>query len=271
MTDRAHIPQEDLALYAMQSLSTEESAAVRQHLEECAQCRAEVAQLSGDLALVALSVEQHPLPEGARQRFIDKVAADASANPAAKAPVVPIDSGRTEKRTYSSIPWSAVAALLIFSLALFMKMGSMKQELKEQAALIARQAAASARAQQVLDVLTARSAQRALLISGKTHPEPTGRAVYLADNGGLIFQGSNLDALPADKTYELWVIPANGKAPIPAGLFRPDAAGNASLVLPPLPKGVPAKAFGVTIEKAEGSETPTAPIILAGAAVAAGE
>ncbi|MGA7857108.1 MAG: anti-sigma factor, partial [Terracidiphilus sp.] len=69
----------------------------------------------------------------------------------------------------------------------------------------------------------------------------------------------------------LWVIPANGNAPIPAGLFRPDAAGNASVVLPPLPKGVPAKAFGVTVEKAEGSATPTAPIILAGAAGTSGE
>ena len=42
--------------------------------------------------------------------------------------------------------------------------------------------------------------------------------------------------------------------------------GSASLVLPPLPVGVEAKAFGVTIERAEGAATPTLPIILAGAA-----
>jgi anti-sigma-K factor RskA len=95
--------------------------------------------------------------------------------------------------------------------------------------------------------------------------------VYLAENGGLIFQANDLGQLAGDKTYELWVIPANGQAPIPAGLFRPDTAGSASVVLPPLPKGVPAKAFGVTIEKAEGSATPTAPIILAGAVPASGE
>ncbi len=62
------------------------------------------------------------------------------------------------------------------------------------------------------------------------------------------------------------MIPANGKAPVPAGLFRPDAAGTATLVLPPLPAGVPAKAFGVTIEKASGSDSPTTPIVLSGAA-----
>jgi anti-sigma-K factor RskA len=49
-------------------------------------------------------------------------------------------------------------------------------------------------------------------------------------------------------------------------LFRPDSTGSASLILPPLPAGVPAKAFGVTVERAEGSDTPTTPILLVGAA-----
>jgi len=38
-----------------------------------------------------------------------------------------------------------------------------------------------------------------------------------------------------------------------------------------MPKGVAAKAFGVTIEKAEGSATPTAPIVLASAVSTSGE
>jgi anti-sigma-K factor RskA len=35
-------------------------------------------------------------------------------------------------------------------------------------------------------------------------------------------------------------------------------------VLPKLPSGVPAKGFGITIENAGGSATPTTPIILSG-------
>jgi anti-sigma-K factor RskA len=62
------------------------------------------------------------------------------------------------------------------------------------------------------------------------------------------------------------VIPANGSAPVPAGLFRPDAAGSATLVLPPVTPGIEAKAFGVTIENASGADAPTSPIILSGAA-----
>src|SRR5258708_39725490 len=96
MMQGEHIPQEDLVLYAMQSLSAEELAAVRLHLEECKPCRDELAAVSGDLALVALSVEQHPLPEGARRRFIERSAADSKAAQAgAKTPEVAVDARRT--------------------------------------------------------------------------------------------------------------------------------------------------------------------------------
>ena len=50
---------------------------------------------------------------------------------------------------------------------------------------------------------------------------------------------------------------------MPAGLFKPDANGNASVVLPELPKNVAAKGFGVTVEADGGSPAPTLPIVLA--------
>lgn len=268
MTERAHISQEDLSLYAMQALSPEEAAAVRAHVEGCDGCKKEAAEIAGDLALVALSVEQHPVPEGARQRFADRVATDAAKKPS---DVTSIDSAKPVRRVYQSIQWSAVAAMLVLAFALMLKNGDLNRELKEKSVQLEQQTAANARAQRVLDLLTAKQAQHVVLTAANAHPAPTGRAIYLAATGELLFQGNNLAAIPAEKTYELWVIPANGQAPIPAGLFRPDAEGNASVVLPTLPSGVPAKAFGVTLERAEGSQTPTAPILLVGAAPSAGE
>jgi anti-sigma-K factor RskA len=104
------------------------------------------------------------------------------------------------------------------------------------------------------------------LTKGSQPPAPQGRAIYVANKGTLIFVANNLEPLPPEKTYELWLIPTteNG-TPIPAGIFRPDERGNANVILPPLPKGVEAKAFGVTIEDKDGAMTPTMPIILAGA------
>ena len=116
----------------------------------------------------------------------------------------------------------------------------------------------------MLDVLASATAQRVLLTAASRSFDPTGRVIYLAENGSLIFQANNLKPLGSDKIYELWLIPVSGKA-VAAGLFRPDAAGSASVVMPTLPRGIPAKAFGVTIEKAEGSNTPTAPIVISGA------
>ena len=185
--------------------------------------------------------------------------------------MISIDTPRPARRAAVWIPWAAVAALIVISVLLGLKVQSLNQQVQREAELTATQAAANQHAQEVLDVLTAPAAQRVLLTAAKTRPAPSARAVYLASKGALILQASNLEPLPANKTYELWVIPANGAAPVPAGLFRPDAAGSASLVLPQLPKGIAAKAFGVTIEKASGAETPTAPIILSGAAPVAGE
>jgi hypothetical protein len=276
MMQDEHIPQEDLVLYAMQAMPSHELAAVRLHLDSCAECRRALAEVNGDLALVAMSVDQKPVPEGARARFVERMAADAAAKvktgaASAVAPVVSIESKRPARTAALWIGWLAAAASLIFAFSLEQRVHVLDDQLAQQKHAAEEQATANARAQQVLDVLTAPSAKRVLLTAAKAKPEPTGRAVYLADNGGLVFQANDLEKLAENKTYELWVIPADGKAPIAAGLFRPDAAGSASVLLPPLPKGVPAKAFGVTIEKAEGSATPTAPIILVGAVPAAGE
>jgi anti-sigma-K factor RskA len=110
-----------------------------------------------------------------------------------------------------------------------------------------------------------------LLTAAGTRPAPTARAIYLASRGGLILQASSLNRLANGKVYELWIIPANGSSPVPAGLFRPDASGTANLVLPQIPEGVQAKAFGITVENDGGSSTPTSPIVLSGAAPASGE
>lgn len=277
MNDVRHIAQDDLALYALQALSLEESAAVREHLSGCEVCRAEMASLEGDLAMVALSVEQEALPAGARERFVRRLgnedradAAPAGAGVAKRAEPIPIEGG-ARSRGKGWIGWLAAAAALIVAAALGLEVNSLRSRLQESDSKLAALEASDSRAKQVAEVLTAPTAQRVVLTAPKTPAPPTGRVVYLPSRGGLILQASNLAPIPAGKTYELWVIPADGSPPIPAGLFKPDAAGNGSVVLPSIPQGVQAKAFGVTLEDAAGSKTPTAPILLAGAAAQTGE
>lgn len=277
MTGAPHISPEDLALYALETLSHEESAALRGHLSQCETCRDELAKLRGDLAMVGLSVDQHPLPAGARERFMQRIADDIRANaqaanrakPVSSEPV-PIDRGSRFRR--NAWPgWLAAAVLLIVAGGLGFEVSVLRARIDDRDGRIAALEANESRARQVAEVLTAPTAQKVLLTAAKTPPAPTGRVVYLASRGELILEANNLASVPQGKTYELWVIPADGSAPIPAGLFRPDPAGNGSVVLPSIPQGVKAKAFGVTVEDAAGSQTPTAPILLAGAVPASGD
>jgi anti-sigma-K factor RskA len=267
MTGNGHNTQEELASYAMQNLPPEDSASIREHLQGCAPCRAELAQVCGDLALLGIAVEQHPLPEGARERFLKKIAASAAVNPQeAVKEVTPISVKSTRRGLGFWTPWIAAAAMTIVAISLGVQNRALNDELQDESRLVTNLAGKASRAQQVLEVLTAPSAQRVNLTGSKAPAEPTARATYLPERGGLVLLATNLKPLPQDKTYELWVIPANGSAPVPAGLFRPDAAGTATLVLPPVTPGIEAKAFGVTIENASGADAPTSPIILSGAA-----
>ena len=293
MNDPRPIPTEDLALYAMQALSADEMDAVAAVLRESPEARQELARIQGDLALLSLSSEQQQPPAGAFDRLKARMAENGPSTVVAPAtaehlvsrtPVVPssVDSpayrseadnaDKTDKlmemprRSKWSIvtPWAIAAALAIATIIVGVRASALNDALNDQVKLVANLAAKASRAQQVLEVLNAPNAQRVTLTSAKTPPVPTAHTVYLPERGALVMQASNLKQIPAGKTYELWVIPANGSAPVPAGTFSPDAQGFASLVLPKLPTGVPAKAFGITVENSGGATTPTAPILLSG-------
>ncbi len=164
------------------------------------------------------------------------------------------------------IPWVAAAAMTIVAVSLGVQNRALNDELQDESNLVTNLAGQASKAQQVLEVLTAPSAQRVTLTEGKAPAQPAARATYLPERGGLILLATNLKSLPQGKAYELWVLPADGKPPVPAGVFSPDAAGTATLVLPPLSRGIQAKGFAVTIEQANGSDVPTSPAVLSGTA-----
>ncbi|QNI34060.1 anti-sigma factor [Alloacidobacterium dinghuense] len=260
-----HISDEDLALYAMRSLAPAETATVQQHLNTCGDCRGKLADILGDLSLVSLTVPQEPVPADARDRFMKRLRAESAAKP--PEPIKPIRAPQEPTRSgnwFSGLGWAAAAAALLFAAYMGNTSHNLRQQLDSQRDQNAQLANQVSRSQQILDVLTSRTAKRVTLTEVKAAAQPTAHVIYEKDKGALIFVASDLRPVHADKTYELWLIPANGQAPIPAGLFRPDANGTASVVLPPLPTGVDAKAFGVTVEDAQGVTTPTLPIVMSG-------
>lgn len=268
-----HPEPDELIQHCMGTLNAEGEERVRQHLAGCRDCREQAAELRRDLALVAMSVPVSAPPAAARERLMRAVAADAKA-----ATQVPATNGTSVASASKLVPirprrsggslvwggWLVAAACLLFALHARRENRGMHLQLQAETAEILRMSTSSARAQEVMDVLSSPDARRVTLVAAHAKPQPTGHAVYMKDRGALVFTASNLTPLPPDKTYELWIIPVNGSAPVPAGMFQPDSRGMASVLLPKLPEGVQAKAFGVTMENSGGATTPTMPILLAG-------
>lgn len=323
MNGPRHLSQDDLALFALQSLEGEELAQALDHLERCEDCRHEVARFQGDLAGYALAnSELQTPPAAARERLLSAVAKEkklvpertvaplrrsSTAVPVAQMP--PVDTlpeehvlemvrphdgelflsargrrtDRREEETLRSAPrkanpaaailawtgWAAAAALAVMAGMQYRVRQNLQGEFNAQTAALARANSSLDEAEATLHTLTDAGAMQVSLhvppATGTPPVEPEGHAAYNAQSGALVFIADHLTPLPQGKTYELWLLPPDkNAAPVPAGMFKPDARGVASVMMPDIPKGQPALGFGVTIEDDGGSQKPTLPIVMMG-------
>ncbi|HEY6923342.1 MAG TPA: anti-sigma factor [Steroidobacteraceae bacterium] len=237
----------DLALLALGALQGEDRSALEKHLEGCPACRLELEQLRGDMALMAMSSAGPKPPQRSRQRLLDAIAKDPRTTAADATPA------RFRFNWWAAFGWAMAVAMFLVVVQLRRENTVLKDSVNTLAQMMGQQTVELANARRVVETLTAPESQTVTLVAAKTPPQPQGKAFYLRNKNSLVFVASNLAPLPPDKIYELWLFPQNGGAPIAAGLFKPDARGNATVVNPPgLPAGVEAKAFAVTLEPAEG-------------------
>lgn len=246
---------DDLALLALGSLEGDGRVALEKHLAECPACRRELERLRGDTALLALSASGAKPPQRSRERLLKAIA---------KEPRTQKVAARRSSFSWSFLPWVATTAFLLVAGFFWQQSDHLSQRVAQLQNELAQQQAQLEQAREVVSTLTSTDAMRVTLVAAQTPPQPQGKAIYVRNRSSLIFLASNMPGLPPQKAYELWLIPMNG-APIPAGVFKPDARGSATVIQPPLPAGVEAKAFAITIEPEQGSATPTMPIVMMGA------
>lgn len=282
-----HIPEDDLALFALALMQPEEAAFALAHLKHCDVCRGELARLQGSLVVYAMTAEPEAPPSGARERLLRAVALEEKkffpqSQPLAE-PVLAPRSSHLDRPTHYEEPvrrdrrfltwsgWAMAAGLAAFAGWQAYQADELHKELLIESATLGHidQSPNSdvAHAQEILRTLTDPTGLQVSLhvpTSKSAATRPEGHAAYNSESGDLIFVGSHLKTLREDKTYELWLLPASGDKPLPAGLFKPDINGNASILLPRLPDHVAAKGFGVTIEADGGSIKPTMPLVLVG-------
>ncbi|MGA8939553.1 MAG: anti-sigma factor [Acidobacteriaceae bacterium] len=288
MNTSNHISPDDLYLFALQLLPDADMRDAATHLKECAECRAQLGQVQGDLVTYALTAEMHTPPTQARERLLRQVAEEKKVIPMDPVeqhvePVLYPRNSRVyqmdapeerERRRFAPIMawagWGVAACLAVMTGMQVDQRKAVQQDLSVASAQLSQSMQQSEKAKAVAQTLRDATAMQVALhvpLNAGAVPklDPEAHATYVPETGALVFVADHLDPLQPQKTYELWLLPAQaGQAPIPAGLFKPDVNGNATVVMPALPKGVTAKGFGVTVENNGGSQTPTAPIVLAG-------
>lgn len=269
MNEQEHI---STGAWALNALDAEERERMRRYLAEHPEAATEAhgfEETAGELAAglsplaprpqlkaavmarIATTRQLSPLPEDdepVEQHHREPTPPEAPA--AAEQGVVPLDRYRASVRRSR---WTAVAAaaLLLTTIAgvgLWNGERAAQREMQETlAAMESQQVAAQQEREMLTGIMTAEDSTKVAV------PVADGGSLelmYSREQQAMIVQPEGLEALPADRTYQLWMI--EGDEITSAGLLEdPEAA-----MMHPgaIPDGV---VVGLTIEPAGGSEQPT--------------
>ena len=223
-------PHDQLAAYALDALNEAERSTFEAHLADCDDCRTELDDFRRTTTLLAYASEGPSPPESLRERVLEEAKRE---RPAQSVVVL---------RPRRALRFTAIAAAAAAAIALGLGIWAATLSSSLDAERDAR--ANDARAAAILaDVDSSRIAlgERGQLFRG-----PDGRSVMVI---------RDLEAAPAGKTYEAWVIDAGG--PVRAGLFE---GGGQQIVLleKPVPRG---SMVAVTLEPDGGSDQPAGDIL----------
>lgn len=244
-------------------LTEEESADYERLLEEgCAECAA----LSPELRLAAAALGGAVAPRAPRPGLKEKILASLE-------PASPLAAGgpgpRPAPRSPAVAAWAFAAAAAILFVVVVLDDARLRRQREEltarNAELVERSAAdRSELARRDLRARVMESDDVRVLFLGGKDPQPNARAkVFWSESAkrGILVAG-NLQALPPDRQYQLWVF-VHGK-PVDAGVFDADPSGRALFESKDLASIRTAENFAVTVEPRGGVPQPTGPIVLLG-------
>lgn len=229
--------------YAIGALDPDELRQFEAHLGGCERCRAELRGLSATVEALA-ETSDDVLP-GPSPDLAARIAAELRGTAQEPRPVASLDEARRRRRPVARVLAIAAAVLIVAAVGV----GTLLQGLGPHGSTISdfeRIRAAGDREDLVLGLGDA-----TVWIS---------HAVGGVEADGIAIDGS-LPALDPNQTYQVWVVPADGTAPVPGPVLRPTPDGAyASSWITPLDG---AAAVAVSVEPwdparpEEGSTTPT--------------
>jgi len=278
--DREHL--RDLAsLHALGVLSPAERDELAAAMTGDAELAAEVRALEDTAGALGGVVPQVDPPARLRARVlavagVEGAAADADAS---RGPARVVEVQAPARTRAGALPaWLAAAAAVLLASGLGLWALQLRSSLDEMNARVERAEQQVVALQRTLgeaqtqtrvlqahnDVLFAPDTLRVDLAGQATVAPASSARAFVSRQSGMAFTANQLPALPADKAYQLWVIP-QGSAPVSAGLLKPDATGHATLFYQVPPDMPPPAVIAVTVEPAGGVPAPTGDKALVGA------
>ncbi|GGF53976.1 hypothetical protein GCM10011519_29860 [Marmoricola endophyticus] len=200
------------------------------HLDECADCAAEVLSLREAAALVSLD-ESAPLPPQLRDRVLSSV---AEIRPLP--PVAPHEAVRDTARRFPRLVAAVAAAVILVA---GVGIGNWHPWAPQPPSEVTS-------ASQVLDAADAQHSTARMPGGGRA------TVVHSASLDRVVVMTENLPQAPADRVYELWLQDAKGVMR-PSGTLS--GGSDTTVVLRGAVKG--STGVGITLEPAGGSQKPT--------------
>jgi anti-sigma-K factor RskA len=253
--------EEDFDLYALGALEGEERQALEEHLRACRDCARKLEQARGRVVLLAFAAPPQPPDPSVKERLMRQLRGSGRVRITGQT-YVPERTSIFSGRWWTAILLPAAFALAIATLIVWLGDNRQRRELETLRAEIQRQEAQIAQSRAMLDVLSAKDTIAVNLAPSPEMPGAKGMVLFNSRQG-MVLSHCTLPALPRDKAYQLWLVPSQGN-PISAGVFAPNYGQESSMWTMPVPAGVTAKAFAVTIEPAGGMPQPTGPKVLIG-------
>ncbi len=241
-----------LVAYALGERDEEMRNQVIQHTQQCPLCRQMLVDYQRTAGLLPLAVPAADPCSTLRGRVLAAVAARCD-KPQPR-PVVAPPAPVRGPHLWRGALWAGRLLAAVGLVALLAWNVLLHQQLARQQALLEEK-------NQVLGVLLeASSLQRRTLIADTPAPQARGSLVLVPEEGAAALVVEGLPALPANKTYQIWLV-ADGQR-TSCGTFRANPAGESIwLIQAPHPLQT-YDAVGVTIEPEGGSPGPTSPRVI---------
>lgn len=276
--------REELAsLHALGLLTPAEQAELAALVAGDPALAGDVRALEGAVAALGAAVAQVDPPAALRARVLASITSSSSSASTAvdarsSANVTPIRRAGTSGR-FTTFAWLAAAASLVAALGVGAWAWQLQDRIRELDARLATAQDEVARLQNTLGtaqqetkllraqatVLVAPDVLRVELAGQPGAPGATARA-YWSRQRGMVFTAASLPPLPANKSYQVWVI-ADAQPPISAGVVNVADLGRDGNTMHffETPSTIPTpKIVAVTLEPEGGVPQPTGDKVLVG-------